>query len=122
MNTTQNIPFHLNSRTSTDRDFFNFDDRDPSNTLSDFVENSVNILDILRIPRVRENKDLFRNRYGVLLLDFCKGNNFFILNGRLDGNKYGNYTCKNVSVVGYCICNASFVNRFLTLNVPLVSL
>jgi len=43
MNTTQNIPFRLNSRTSTDRDFFNFDDRDPSNTLSDFVENSVNI-------------------------------------------------------------------------------
>lgn len=114
MNMTQNIPFRLNSRTSIDRDFFNFDDRDPSNTLSDFVENSVNILDILRIPRVRENKDL----YGILLLDFCKGNDSFILNGRLDGDKHGNYTCKNVSVVVYCICNASFVNRFLTLKSP----
>ena len=48
----------FNSRTSTDSDFFNFDDKDPSNTLSDFVENSVNILDILGIPRIRENKDL----------------------------------------------------------------
>jgi hypothetical protein len=45
-----------------------------------------------------------------LLLDLCKGNNFFILNARLDGDKHGNYTCKNVSVVDYCICNASFVN------------
>ena len=83
----------------------------------DFAENSVNILDILGIPRIRENKDLVKNRYGTLLLEFCKGNNFFILNGRLDGDKHGNYTCKNVSVVDYCICNASFVNIFVTLKV-----
>jgi hypothetical protein len=32
----------------------------------DFAENSVNILDILGIPRIRENKDLVKNRYGTL--------------------------------------------------------
>lgn len=75
-------------------------------------------MDILGIPRIRENKDLVRNRYGIfLLLDFCKGNNFFILNERLDGDKHGNYAYKNVSVVDYCICNARFVNIFVTLKV-----
>jgi hypothetical protein len=68
MNTTQNIPFRFNRRTSTDSDFFiilKFDDKDPSNTLFDFVDNSVNILDIPGIPRIRENKDLVRNRCGI---------------------------------------------------------
>jgi hypothetical protein len=60
---------------------------------------------------------LVKNRYGTLLLDLCKGNNFFILNARLDGDKHGNYTCKNASVVDYCICNARFVNVFVTLKV-----
>jgi hypothetical protein len=60
---------------------------------------------------------LVKNRYGTLLLDLCKGNNFFILNARLDGDKHGNYTCKNASVVDYCICIARFVNIFVTLKV-----
>ena len=30
------------------------------------------------------------------------------------GDKHGNCTCKNASVVDYCICNGSFVNRFFT--------
>ena len=31
------------------------------------------------------------------------------------GDKHGNCTCKNASVVDYCICNGSFVNRFFTI-------
>jgi hypothetical protein len=46
-----------------------------------------------------KNKDLGKNRHGALLLDFCKGNNMFILNGRLNGDKDGNFTCKGTSVV-----------------------
>ena len=33
------------------------------------------------------------------------------------GDKHGNYTCINASVVDYCICNARFVNIFVTLKV-----
>jgi hypothetical protein len=61
-----------------------------------------------------KNKDLGKNRHGALLLDFCKGNNMFILNGRLNGDKDGNFTCKGTNVVDYCISN---LNKFHCLKV-----
>ena len=61
----------FNSRTSIDSDFFNFDEKDPSDILSDFVENNVNILDHLGIPRDRKNKDLARNRF--IFVRFLQG-------------------------------------------------
>jgi hypothetical protein len=66
---------------------FLFDEKDETNTFSDFIENSVGCLDLLDISRERKNKDLGKNRHGALLLDFYKGNNMFILNGRLNGDK-----------------------------------
>jgi hypothetical protein len=67
-----------------------------TNTFSDFIENGASCLDLLEIQRERKNKDLGKNRHGALLLDFCKGNNMFILNGRLNGDKDGNCTCKGI--------------------------
>ena len=45
------------------------------------------------------------------LLDICKANNLFIVNGRIgdDKTESGKITCKNSSVVDYCICTCSFL-------------
>jgi hypothetical protein len=95
----------FNGRTSVEKDYFLFDEKDETNTFSDFIENSVGFVDLLDIPRERKNKDLGKNRHGALLLDFCKGNNVFILNGRLNGDKDENFTCKGTGVVDYFISN-----------------
>ena len=39
-----------------------------------------------------------------MLLNFCKGNGVFILNGRMGNDvNIGRFTCRNASVVDYCI-------------------
>ena len=58
-----------------------------------------------------KNKDLGKNRHGALLFDFCKGNTMFILSGRLNGDKDGNFTCIGTSVVDYSISNVHFLNK-----------
>ena len=92
----------FNSRTGTDPDFF-----DVSSSLYD---NSSDIPDFSRqlkqfnLSRNRCSKDVCKNSYGYFLLDMCKGNNLFILNGRVTGDKEGIFTCKQSSVVDYFIC------------------
>jgi hypothetical protein len=61
--------------------------------------NEVCNLDIFGIPRRRTSKDKGKNRYGNFLLDFCKGNNVFIMNGRLGKDQMGNLTCRNVNII-----------------------
>ena len=44
------------------------------------------------------------------MLDFCKCNNFYILNGRKASDKsIGPYTCKDSSTVDYFICSANIL-------------
>ena len=68
---------------------------------------------MLDIPRERTTSDKGRNNYGKKLLEFCKYNGFFILNGRIgeDRNK-GRLTCKNVSTVDFCISNSNLLKYF----------
>ena len=60
------------------------------------------------------------NHYGKKLLDLCKHCNIFILNGRAGTDKeIGKLTCKNTSIVDYCIGNLEFlklVSEFLILD------
>ena len=43
----------------------------------------------------RSSSDPMKNGYGKTLLDFCKGNNLFIVNGRIgDDRNKGRLTCK----------------------------
>lgn len=58
---------------------------------------------------VRNNMDIVKNNYGNQLLEFCKNNNLFILNGRVNGDKVGMLTCKQTSVVDYCISSVDFL-------------
>jgi hypothetical protein len=55
--------------------------------------------------------DKIKSRSGNNLLDICKANNLFIVNGRIgdDKTESGKLTCKNSSVVDYCICTCSFL-------------
>jgi hypothetical protein len=69
------------------------------------------------LPRKRNSRDKTRNNFGKLLLDFCKSNDFFILNGRLNGDVEGKLTCKGASVVDYCLCNVNILSNFVRLNV-----
>ena len=58
----------------------------------------------------RTCKDRNTNNYGYKMLDFCKCNNLFILNGRTASDKnIGSYTCKDSSTVDYFICSANIL-------------
>ena len=75
----------FNSRTAAPDDFIIVDEKDKTPKLVNFVENGVTHLDLLNIPRKRASKDRGKNKFGKLLLEFCKENNFFlILNERLN--------------------------------------
>lgn len=104
----------FNSRTETDDDFIFIDDDDPSTEGIDIV-NSGSFLGMHSLPRKRNSRDKTRNNFGKLLLDFCKSNDFFILNGRLNGDVEGK--CKGVSVVDYCLCNVNILSNFIRLDV-----
>ncbi|VDI73706.1 Hypothetical predicted protein [Mytilus galloprovincialis] len=55
--------------------------------------------------------DTVKNRSGQKLLELCKGNDLFIVNGRIGDDKHesGKLTCKNTSVIDYCICTYDFL-------------
>ena len=48
-----------------------------------------------------------------MLLEFCKGNSLFIVNGRVGKDKnIGRFTCRNASVVDYCISSPYLLKSF----------
>ena len=48
---------------------------------------------------------------------FVKVNNVFIMNGRLGKDQIGNLTCRNASVVDYCLSNVHFLERLVDLEI-----
>ena len=48
---------------------------------------------------------------------FVKVNNVFIMNGRLGKDQIGNLTCRNASVVDYCLSNVHFLERHVDLEI-----
>ena len=95
----------FNARISNCEDYFEPNDiSDHELNLDDFeVDSLSNIhkLDELSIPRNRESDDKKKNNFGNYLLDFCRTNNMYLLNGPLEPGK-----CTTIkgSVVDYCIC------------------
>ena len=71
-------------------------------------------LESLNIPVGRINKDSVKNRYGNRVLNLCKGNDLFIINGRIGNDKgIGNLTCKNSSVVDYIILSVDLFKHIV---------
>lgn len=59
------------------------------------------------IQRKRHSTDLNVNTYGRKLIQFCKNNNMYIMNGRIGNDEVGKPTSKNTSVVDYAISTAA---------------
>jgi hypothetical protein len=82
----------FNARTSNCDDFIILDDNDHNNNnILDYVDNYTEVFESLSLPVERSSMDMIRNRYGNMLLEFCKGNSLFIVNGRVgQDNNIGN--------------------------------
>ena len=108
----------FNARVSTDREFIEVDHCNIIDGDNDLFDNFVHTLQDLNLPLDRSSKDKKKNNFGNNLLDFCKGNNMFICNGRY-GENSTLQTCKETSVVDYVIVSANlmkYIHDFSVLN------
>jgi hypothetical protein len=101
----------FNARTGTLKDFICSDPHlndlfDIDNELQQQFD-KYSILENLSIPLQRVSMDNKTNMHGFRLIDLCKNNNLFILNGRLSSDKSkGTFTFRNKSVIDYVIASA----------------
>ena len=104
----------FNARTSQLRDYTENDEFlseifDFDNETIDFFSN-VNKLSCLNIPKDRVSMDTHTNNNGFRLLEMCKNNNLFIINGRLGRDKLvGEYTFRRTSVLDYTIASVECI-------------
>lgn len=69
--------------------------------------NILNMFESNKIPLQRKSVDSITNVYGSQLIEFCKYNNIFMLNGRFDLDYTSpKLTCKDSSVVDYILTSA----------------
>ena len=62
-------------RTATDTDFADLvKNRHVDDYITDFVDNFTNVLNDLKMPLNRISMNESENKFGNLLLNFCKGN------------------------------------------------
>ena len=109
----------FNPKTANDPDFVKLETTNHNICdISEFVQDNTCLLDFLNMTIERKSMDSSKNRYGNLLLNFCKGNGVFILNGRAFGDKnIGKFTCRNASVVDYCICTPDILFSVCSFNI-----
>lgn len=78
--------------------------------LKDVFDDELSYFEKFNISTQRTVSDGNTNTYGYKLIDFCKSNSLYLLNGRLGRDQLvGNNTCRNASCVDYFI---SSVNMF----------
>ena len=76
------------------------------------------MLEELGIPLRQANEDKVINQQGRKLLDFCKYNDVFIVNGIIgEDQKNSKFTCKNISVVDYIISSPEHLKHITSLQV-----
>ena len=104
-----------NAHTSNETDCIDLDDFISSHfdldedTLNS--HNQENHLTNLGIPLSRVSKCNKVNRSGRRLLDICKHNNLYILNGRVGSdNQTGQFTFRDTSVIDYSLASASLLS------------
>ena len=104
----------FNARTGTELDIHEFI-YDINDRFYEIFENSHFNIDLENFHR--NNMDAMVNPYGKLLLDMCKTNNLFIMNGRIGDDIEGHLTCKQSSVVDYFICDFHFIENISNMEV-----
>ncbi|MES9881062.1 MAG: reverse transcriptase domain-containing protein [Sedimenticola sp.] len=120
----------LNSRTKTLCDYIHVDNyifehvnapeiNSEFNLEMSHFENSTTVM------LDRANHDTCVNNYGYKLIDFCKSNSVYIMNGRTIDTTSKHTTCKGSSTVDYFLCTANVIPLITNLNVaefcPLLS-
>ena len=97
----------LNARTGNCNDFIAYDSDLPVRSSFRYIVDSA-------IPRT--SKDTTVNTQGRYLLDLCISSRIRIVNGRLDGDSHGGYTCytpRGCSVVDYALVSADMLQEVL---------
>jgi hypothetical protein len=96
---------NFNSRVGQLPDWFSPDDfqlhlHKCEDTFNASIETRTMIFNNNQIPLYRRVKYVHVNDYGYKLIDLCKNNDIYIVNGRVGGDKYvGGLTCKSSSTV-----------------------
>ena len=86
------------------------------NVLHDF--NSTDLLLKEGFPIKRISKDKKVNTNGLKLLETCKSNNLYIVNGRVGSDKnVGNFTFRNTSVIDYILSTANCFQYFMNFEI-----
>ena len=110
----------FNARSSSEPEFIDADDFlaehfGYDDTLNQFY-NMSSLLTQYGFEYNRSSKDTLLNNEGNFLIDICKSNNLFIMNGRCGQDRgIGEFTFKNTSVIDYSIASAralQFVQNF----------
>ena len=110
----------FNARTQTQQEFIDADDFFSDHfgyddTLNQFY-NISSLLTQYNLESTSSSKDKILHNEEKLLIDICKSNNLFIMNGRCGQDKgRGEFTFKNLSVIDYSIASAhalKFVDTF----------
>ncbi|CAC5366157.1 unnamed protein product [Mytilus coruscus] len=106
----------FNSRTAANLDFYEITNTN-HDTSDNFNIDFSNNLHKFNMSRIRNSCDKTKNHFGNLLLEMCRNNNLFILNGRVDGDKEGLFTCRQSSVVDYFICTYNLLSCVVSMSV-----
>ena len=100
----------FNARTASSMDFLEIDVENEDRT---FVE-ELDLLEMFDIKKIRASCDKITNNHGNRLLEICKTQLIYIVNGRVDRDKdIGRPTCKDVSVVDYIVA-APYIFPFIS--------
>ena len=110
----------FNARTYNKQDFLDEDEFfrhqfDYDKDMIDHFQNST-VLNQFGLTKIRTSQDKTVNNEGNMLIDTCKSNNLFILNGRCGSDKnVGAMTFRNQSIIDYSIVShqaLQFVKMF----------
>lgn len=86
-------------------EYFNFDE----DTL--LFYDSINTIQLDNFCIERKSKDSKTNNIGYKLIDICKNNNLYILNGRIGNDKHiGNLTFRNQSLIDYTLASTQAIS------------
>lgn len=112
----------LNSRTSNLKDYVLVDEflshMCDDDILRDENKETLYYFERDNVPLARNTSDKSTNTFGHQLLEFCRNNNMFILNGRFGTDRIEpKLTCKDASVVDYFISTAEVFHHIVDFEV-----
>ena len=111
----------FNARTGTESDMVNLDlEYIQGIDLTSLGTERGNLGQVDKIPTIRNSEDRKLNTRGQDILDICKNNELYILNGRTAGDIFGSITCRRwngCSIVDYGICSHSLVKNVISFRI-----